>query len=359
MIDIDVSVPADAADRLILDEAAVLLTSREAWADADVAVVGDIAGALTAGALAAGATAVRVHQDSIVAERRLASLGDSRVTSHDLGAGLLRGATLVLLRLPKALDELDRLASSISLHAAPDVVVVAGARTKYMATGMNAVLARSFGRLDISHARQKSRVLFARQPIAVSEPVESRQLHSDIGLTVAAVGGVFAGTAVDIGTRAMLDTLPRLPQYDTAVDLGTGTGILAATLKRRAPGARVIATDSSAAAVASAKLTMKANGLDVEVVRDAGLATQPDSSVDLIVLNPPFHDGGQVTTDIAMDLFADAARVLRPGGELWTVWNSHLAYRQPLSRIVGPTREVSRTSKFTVTASTRPTRETP
>ena len=47
------------------------------------------------------------------------------------------------------------------------------------------------------------------------------------------------------------------------------------------------------------------------------------------------------------------ARVLRPGGELWTVWNSHLGYRPQLERIVGPTRQIARGTKFTVTASTR------
>ena len=50
-------------------------------------------------------------------------------------------------------------------------------------------------------------------------------------------------------------------------------------------------------------------------------------------------------------MFEAAARVLRPGGELWTVWNSHLAYKPTLERIVGPTRQIARTPKFTVTAS--------
>jgi len=42
-----------------------------------------------------------------------------------------------------------------------------------------------------------------------------------------------------------------------------------------------------------------------------------------------------------------------PGGELWCVWNSHLRYRSLLERLVGPTRQVARNPKFTVTASTR------
>jgi 16S rRNA (guanine1207-N2)-methyltransferase len=45
--------------------------------------------------------------------------------------------------------------------------------------------------------------------------------------------------------------------------------------------------------------------------------------------------------------------VLAPAGELWTVFNSHLGYRSALERIVGPTRQIARNAKFTVTASAR------
>jgi 16S rRNA (guanine1207-N2)-methyltransferase len=89
------------------------------------------------------------------------------------------------------------------------------------------------------------------------------------------------------------------------------------------------------------------------VVRDVGLGSQPDSSADLVVLNPPFHVGATVHTGLADSLFAEAARVLRPGGELWTVYNSHLGYRSALQRTVGDTREIARNAKFTVTASRR------
>jgi 16S rRNA (guanine1207-N2)-methyltransferase len=35
------------------------------------------------------------------------------------------------------------------------------------------------------------------------------------------------------------------------------------------------------------------------------------------------------------------------------VWNSPLQYRPALERLVGPTRQVARNAKFTVTVSTR------
>jgi 16S rRNA (guanine1207-N2)-methyltransferase len=322
----------DAADRLILDEAA------ELFPRATVVVIGSAE--LGAAALERGATTVRVSDDA-------------DATTQPLDAELFAGATLVLLRLPKSLSALDGFARLIAVSAPAAVVVVAGGRLKYMTVGMNEVLLRSFGRLDVSLARQKSRVLVAREPLAVEPPTAERRHDAELDLWVTASGTVFAGASVDIGTRAMVTAFDKLPEFETAIDFGCGTGILAVELKRRRPAARVIASDISAAAVASARGTAAANGLEVGVVRDDGLSRQPDASVDLIVLNPPFHDGGAVSIDAALAMFGEARRVLRPGGQLWTVWNSHLGYTGALLRTVGPTVQVGRNSKFTVTASTR------
>ena len=88
----------------------------------------------------------------------------------------------------------------------------------------------------------------------------------------------------------------------------------------------MLALDQSAAAVASATATAAVNGLAdrIRVVRDDAAASVPDGSVDLVVCNPPFHLGAAVVTTAADRLFAAAGRVLRPGGELWTVYNSAL-----------------------------------
>jgi len=149
----------------------------------------------------------------------------------------------------------------------------------------------------------------------------------------------------------LFDIADQWPAYERAIDLGCGTGVLATTLARRAPGAHIIASDVSAVAVASAALTAQANDVSVEAVRDDGLSLQADGSADLIVLNPPFHVGAAVHTGVAERLFVEAARVLRPGGQLWAVWNSHLAYTPALERTVGSTRQVTRTPKFTITVS--------
>ena len=350
----------DAADRLILDEAAVALADAS---EGEVVVVGDNYGALTLGALALGAAGIRVHQDALVGELALArnaeALGRADTFQPmSLTPDLLSGAKVVLLRLPRSLDALDEIVAQIAAHADPTVTIYAGGMIKHLALAMNEILSRHFASVRPGLARQKARVLTVSgaAPDLVGDGWPKREFHNDLGLWVCAHGGAFAGTRVDIGTRFLLSVLGEAkPGAASAIDLGCGTGVIAAALAVARPDITVLATDQSAAAVASASATAEANGVvdRVAVVRDDGLANQQDASAELILLNPPFHMGATVHTGLATHLFEDAARVLAPGGELWTVFNTHLGYRSALTRIVGPTRQVARNAKFTITVSTR------
>jgi 16S rRNA (guanine1207-N2)-methyltransferase len=175
-------------------------------------------------------------------------------------------------------------------------------------------------------------------------------------LIVSAHGGAFAGATLDLGTRFLLTFLPEMrADAAAAIDLGSGTGLLATSLALARPELHVVAIDQSVAAVASTQETAEANGVGARViaVREDALTNQPTASADLIVCNPPFHSGATVHAGVALRMLADARRVLRPGGELWVVFNTHLGYRDYLSHTVGPTRQAGRNSKFTVTVSVR------
>jgi 16S rRNA (guanine1207-N2)-methyltransferase len=352
-------VAVDATDRLLLDQAAPLLAGCR---PGELVVVDDSYGALTLGAVAGhGADDVRVHQDLLVGELALAGNAEraglaGRYRQLPLTADLARGARVVLVKAPKALDALREIAEVVAAGAAPDVTVLVGGRVKHMAHAMNDVLRDSFAEVSATLARQKSRVLVARGPRPRPLSFPRCREHPDVGLTVCAHGAAFAGPRVDAGTRALLAELPAMaPQARTAVDLGCGTGVLAVALALARPELAVLATDQSAAAVASARATVAANGAAgrVEVWRDDAGASVADGSVDLVVCNPPFHLGSAVVTAAADRLFAAAARVLRPGGELWCVYNSSLPHRPALGRLIGPTRTVGRGARFVVTRSVR------
>jgi 16S rRNA (guanine1207-N2)-methyltransferase len=346
----------DPVDGILLREAAALPP-----APGTVVVLEDQSGALTAGvaALRPGVP-LRVQADSLLDQQVLtaAVAGLSQVSVlEDVGPELLGGAVLVVMRLPKGLAPLDAVAEAVARWADPAVVLLAGGRVKHMSRGMNDVLARHFGTVRASLGVQKSRVLLAEHP---RPPAENRYplvgSDEELGLQVRAYGGAFAGAAVDLGTRFLLGFAPSFPAgARRVVDLGCGTGLLAVAAARRLPEAEVLAVDVSRAAVLSAAATAEANGVAdrVEVCRTHLAGGVPDGSVDLVLCNPPFHRGNSRDSAVAFEMLADAARVLRPGGELWTVYNSHLPYLRTLRRLVGSTTVAGQNTGFTVTRSVR------
>lgn len=379
-------VAVDATDRLLLDEVAAFLAQHDSadnTAPQRLAVIDDAYGALTLGLAVAIATGqpgfdpamrIRSFQDSHGDRDQLHrnaglpgfSVAEGVWSASATPADALADADLVIVRLDKSLATLTELAQAIARQASSQVVVFAGGRIKHMNRSMNEVLAKSFREVHARLARQKSRVLIASRP----EPAEAAPAFPEVTtlsdrelpapMDVHAHGGVFAGTKLDIGTRTLLRHLSAMaPDAQQAMDLGCGTGILAVAVAQSRPGVAVLATDDSWHAVESARATARAAGVLAPTPTTPGVSVQwtdaasgmPDASIDLVLCNPPFHLGAAVSTAPAHQIFRAAGRVLRPGGELWTVFNRHLHYGAALREGVGPTVVVAADPKFVVTRS--------
>jgi methylase of polypeptide subunit release factors len=161
------------------------------------------------------------------------------------------------------------------------------------------------------------------------------------GVAVSALGarvhphyGVFAPIRqeyVELVASAPFPASPGDPAPDLAMDVGTGTGVLAAVLARRGV-ARVIATDNERRAVACARENMARLGLAdrVDVVEADLFPPDPwPDRVSLVVCNPPWLPA-KATTPLERAVYDPGSRTLRRflaglprrlavGGEGWLV----------------------------------------
>lgn len=254
--------------------------------------------------------------------------GDVRLDEFLAGS---EGAAAAIGEMPKSLARLDYVARSVASSGHAPLRCVLGGNNKHLSRGMNEVLAQSFSDVAASRGRGKFRCLVASGPKKVAyEPVTANGLI--------AIGGVFSGAKPDRGGELLRSCLPDNP--GRLLDLGCGNGSVTR-------GMDAVATDSDADAVLSAR----ANGLEA-TWDDAG-SRFADESFDTIALNPPFHDGTAVDATIVQGLLGASIRMLKPGGDLYLVHNSHLRYRGEVERRFSSVEQVARDATFTVLRATK------
>lgn len=349
--------PFDAADLYLLNESAAL------GATGPILVVNDQFGALAV-ALASSGQTVYSWSDSYLARRALEDnlqrngFETSRVVFLDSQALPPAGLSQVLLRIPKSLSLLEQQLTRLASTLPTDCAVISGAMIKHLPPSAGDLLERVIGPYQASLARKKARLLRARfvaPSLSAGESSATRYSLTDSAIELSNLPGVFSRERLDIGTRAMLPTIPDGLQDAYVVDLGCGNGALGIQAALRNPQAKLHFIDESYAAIASARQNFEKNFPEREArysVAD-GLADGLKEPADLILCNPPFHQQQVVGDEIAVRLFQQAHAALRRGGRLIIVGNRHLGYHLRLKRLFGNVQQLSATPKFVVLVAER------
>lgn len=332
-------------------------------------VLGDRWGALTTALAAQGGTRPTLVTDSWLGRqaaeanlRRNAPAAEADLrTTRDEPPGRV---DLLLVRVPKSLalleDQLHRLAPAV--HSG--TTVLGTGMVSEIHTSTLRLFERIIGPTTTSLAVRKARLVFCRPEPGLTRgtnpwPVRYA-LPDDIGpmsgRTVVNHAGVFCADRLDLGTRLLLANLPQRTGPDRVVDLGCGNGVLGTAAALANPAAEVLFADESYQAVASAEETFGTNappGAKAEFAVGDALAALPPDSVDLVLLNPPFHSHRATTDAAARRMFSTAKAALRPGGELRIVGNRHLGYHARLRRLFGNCDVVASHPKYVVLRATK------
>lgn len=196
-----------------------------------------------------------------------------------------------------------------------------------------------FGNVETLVISKGQRVVSSQQ---VERSVDERANSDDLTLSL------FAGGQLDEGTRLLLEAL-QVRTSDEALDIGCGAGYVGLHIARLAVQGQVTMVDVSLAAVAAATRAIHESGLsNVRVLASDGAQAMLTQHFDLVVTNPPFHQGGIQTPAIAERFIREAAQVLRPRGRLYLVANRFLKYEPTIRTAFGNVVEVSGNSRYKV-----------
>jgi len=155
--------------------------------------------------------------------------------------------------------------------------------------------------------------------------------------------GLFSSGKLDEGTKILLENI-NLENPNKILDLGCGYGAISVFLSKKYK-ATFYLSDDNARASKYAKKNMEKSGAENFKIKTADcLDGFQDEKFDVIISNPPTHQGKGVTDKI----FNQAAEALSKQGELWLVYNQNMRFEDELSEKFNKVEKVEQEDNFLV-----------
>lgn len=245
--------------------------------------------------------------------------------------GPFDGATL---RLPRSKDELEMAVHAAAASLRPGRRLwVYGAKDEGIGSA-SARIGSVMGSVRTVATGGRGRVLEAVRPEEVSGlrvGLEAWRGTVPLGIpgmaeTWVSYPGVFAHGRLDEGTRALIEAMPNLRAGSRVLDFACGSGVLGGLVLSRDPSSSVDFLDVDAVALEA----VRANVPGARVILSDGFGTLTSERYDLIVSNPPYHQGKEQTGRVLEHLAARAPAQLLPGGALLLVAQRRLPVRRLL-----------------------------
>ncbi|MBX3597564.1 MAG: class I SAM-dependent methyltransferase [Rhizobiaceae bacterium] len=218
-------------------------------------------------------------------------------------------------------------------HVKPDgLIVLAGGKTE----GAASLRKRIESELPLGgHLSKNHGVVFwlkrSAEADAFAQAVIAQQQSLPlIDARFEAAPGMFSYERIDIGSRLLADNLPK-QLHGVAADFCAGWGYLSVALAQQEAVARVDMFEADRLALEAAERNMQrlAPAMEISAHWCDLTSEKVERIYDLIVMNPPFHEGRAADPLLGQSVIRTAAAALKPRGRLFMVANKGLPY-EPL-----------------------------
>ena len=260
---------------------------------------------------------------------------------------------LVVLKIPKSLALLEDQLARFKPFVTATTKIISTGMVKSIHTSTLKLFEKYIGNTKTSLAKKKARLIFSQADsfISIKSPYPKSYRLEGTDHQLINHANVFSRESLDIGTRFFLQYLPQSDNHEKIIDLACGNGVVGLIAAETNPLAEVLFLDESYMAVESARVNIKNNLSSTKntcfEVNDC-LTGIEESSVDLILNNPPFHQDNAVGDEVAWRMFNQSKDVLKENGELWVIGNRHLAYHIKLKKIFGNCEVIANNKKFVI-----------
>ncbi|MCJ8318943.1 MAG: methyltransferase [Colwellia sp.] len=165
-------------------------------------------------------------------------------------------------------------------------------------------------------------------------------------LTIASLPGVFSQNSLDVGTRVLLNNLPK-KLSGKILDFGCGAGVISCFIGKKFPDSDLSLLDVNALALSSAEKTLALNGLTGKVFPSNSLSNVTEK-YQHIVSNPPFHQGVKTNYQATETFLVNIKKFIAQKGSITIVANSFLRYQEIMDRAISSSRILAKEQGFTI-----------
>lgn len=331
----------DSADELILRyiKAQDLVGKR-------ILIINDHFGALSCGLEGQDCT---TYTDSYVAMMGIRQNSAQRIQPLNNLNALTGIYDFVVMQIPKNMSYFEDILCRLTHHLHPQSQLICGSMVKHLAPTSFDLLKKYIGETTTSLAEKKARLVFARfEKTAVTSPYPQIVKLDGFDVSFSNNSNLFSRDKLDIGSRFFLNHIPK-GNFKTILDLGCANGVIGIKAKMLNPDAKIIFSDESAMAIESAQTNYQLHFSDeASYVWTNCFEGQPKGTLDLVLCNPPFHQGTTIGDFIAQQMFLDAFDALKVGGLLRVIGNTHLGYQVKLKKLFGNATIIDTNQKFLI-----------